>query len=226
MQVPIQDAEVSGAGAEPGGAAEEPFPVFDEPLKHGKMELKELPARREEVIADLETRVANLTEELKKREEELAGAADRSLRAVAEAENYKKRLAREGEERVTAAAARVFESLLPVLDNLEKALEAAGEGSGGVERLAEGVRLTRQQFYDILIKQGIERLQVVGVKFDPDTMEAISVEETSAASDGMVTREFLPGYRYRERLIRPARVCVAKQPSEPAAADEKGITGG
>ncbi|MBI4829201.1 MAG: nucleotide exchange factor GrpE [Nitrospinae bacterium] len=221
MQVPIEDAELSGAGAE-----QEPFPVFDEPPKRGKMELKELPARREEVIAGLETRIANLTEELKKREEELAGAADRSLRAVAEAENYKKRLAREGEDRIAAAAARMLESLLPVLDNLEKALQAAGEGPGSVDRLAEGVRLTQQQFYDILTKQGLERLQVVGAQFDPDTMEAISVEETSAMSDGVVTREFLPGYRYRERLIRPARVCVAKQPSEPAAADEKGITGG
>ncbi|MDH5637670.1 MAG: nucleotide exchange factor GrpE [Nitrospinota bacterium] len=227
-----------GAGGKKGGPAE----FLDEPLTGGAekemgfsdgeftapyqtpMEKKELPRRRDEQIASLEDRIARLTEELQEREIELVEARDSSLRAVAEADNYKKRLEREREERLRRDEANLVVSFIPVLDTLDKALEQAAGDWPGAEKFREGIELTRQQFHDILAKKGLERFITVGQQFNPETSEALAVEDTSEFEDGVVIREFAAGYMMRGALVRTARVIVARNASgkEKNTGDEEG----
>lgn len=101
---------------------------------------KELPRKKEDEVAELKEIIENLTEELKKREDDMISARDQSLRAMAEAENYKKRLAREKEEFEKYAAVPAVKGLLPALDNLENAIKAGREGADAA-KLLEGVEL-------------------------------------------------------------------------------------
>ena len=178
------------------------------------LERKELPRKRMDDVAVLEERIANLTEELAQRESELVAAREESLRAIAEADNYKKRLEREREERRKRDEAELLVSFLTVLDTLDKALETPITDLAGAGMFREGIELTRQQFHDILSRRGLERIVTLNLPFDPLTSQALTVEETSEVADGTVVREFLPGYMFKGTLARPARVAVARNASE------------
>ncbi len=218
MKVPIQDNDTptSGDREGPGSVKERDIPGKEIKRKSGKLEKKELPKKKKDEINKLKSIISNLTEKLEKRESELVIAEERALRAVADSENYSKRLTREYNEKSRFAALSLIESILPVLDNLEKARQAIEEGSGSLDQLGEGVRMTHQQFVDILGGQGLEKLDVVGKPFDPTLCEAVHVEQTSDNEDGTVTRELAPGYSFNGRVIRAAKVCVARNsPGEP-----------
>lgn len=182
-------------------------------LKKRGLEKKDLPRKKEDEISELKDMITNLTEELFKREEELVGARDQSLRAVADADNYKKRLAREKEDFEKYAAVPFVRSLLSVIDNLENALKAAHDG-GDASKLAGGVELTHRQMLDAMKSFGLERLEVVGKPLDPMLCEVIQIVEDPASEDGTVAEEFIPGYRFKERVIRTAKVKVTKRPEE------------
>ena len=183
-------------------------------LKKRGLEKKDLPRKKEDEISELKDVIKNLTEELLKREEELVGARDQSLRAVADADNYKKRLAREKEDVEKYAAVPFVRSLLSVIDNLENALKAARDG-GDASKLAGGVELTHRQMLDTMKSFGLERLEVVGKPMDPMLCEVIQIVEDLTREDGTVAEEFIPGYRFKDRVIRTAKVKVTKGPEEP-----------
>ena len=182
-----------------------------EDVKKRKLEKKELPRKKEDEISELKDAIKNLIEELRNREEELVGAKDQSLRAIADADNYKKRLAREKEDFEKYAAVPFVRSLLSVIDNLENALKAARDGGDAV-KLAGGVELTHRQLLDSMKGYGLERLDVVGKPLDPTLCEVIQIVEDPASEDGTVVEEFIPGYRFKDRVIRTAKVKVTKRP--------------
>lgn len=183
-------------------------------LKKRRLEKKELPRKKEDEITELKEEIKNLREELLKREEEFVGAKDQAMRAVADADNYKKRLAREKEDFEKYAAVPFIRSLLPVMDNLENALKAARDG-GEASKLAGGVELTHRHLLDTMKGFGLEKLEVAGKPLDPMLCEVIQIVEDSASEDGTVAEEFIAGYRFKDRVIRTAKVKVTKRPEEP-----------
>ncbi len=138
---------------------------------------------------------------------------DRLLRTTAEFDNYRKRVERERREWSDAAVADVIRSLLPVLDDFERALATPVSGEAGTEALAryrEGVELIRRQLLDVLRRIGVEPLDTVGQDFNPEWHEAVTTEPADGRRDGEITAELRRGYRIGQRLLRPAMVKVAK----------------
>ena len=147
---------------------------------------------------------------------ELADKNDRLLRALAEADNIRRRAQRDREESVRYAAEALARDLIPVLDNLDRALEAAraaGESSG----IVDGVELIRREFLKVLERHGITRYSAMGQRFDPNQHEAIARVVSVDTEPGTVVGETGPGYSLRGRVLRPAQVAVAAAPDEDAA---------
>jgi|SRR5690606_28559210 len=164
--------------------------------------------------ADPEPDLASRVEAL---EAELASTKDRWLRAVADLENYKKRVKREIEEAQTRTVQTILPSFLPVMDNLERALEIAepavkapaADVGKNLEQVVTGLRMVAGEFMSALGRHGIEPVPAVGQPFDPAIHDALQQIDSNEYPPGVVVREFEKGYRMRERLIRPARVIVA-----------------
>ncbi len=146
---------------------------------------------------------------LAEREEEIKQAKERILRLAAELDNTRKRLEREKSESICYANESILRELLPVIDNLERAIDH-GEKESADESLLEGIRMTLKSFLDVLAKFGANRFESVGEPFDPNRHEAVTQEQTSEYPDMTVTQEFQKGYMIRERLLRPAMVGVAR----------------
>jgi molecular chaperone GrpE len=143
--------------------------------------------------------VAELTRE---RDEYL----DALQRLKAEFENYRKRVSREQADFVTRASERLVKQLLPVLDDLERALEAAAEHEEA--ELEEGVRLVHRSLADALAKEGLVEVETDGA-FDPHTQEAL-LAQPSDADEGTVIQVLQKGYKLGDRVLRPARVVVSR----------------
>ena len=162
-------------------------------------------------------------EELKKRLEEKEKEAkenfDRFLRMAADLENYKKRTAREKEDWMKFANEDLIKSILPFIDNLERAVNNA-EKVVGTEVLTEGIKLTLQQILQTLNRFGLAPFDSVGMPFDPARHEAMLVVETDQHEPDQVVEEFQKGYLLNERLLRPATVSVSKSPSKEALVTE------
>ncbi|MEV4015644.1 nucleotide exchange factor GrpE [Nonomuraea angiospora] len=141
-------------------------------------------------------------------EAKLAELEDRWLRAVADLDNLRKRIARDTERLRAEERARVAAEWLPVLDNLELALSHAPEGGNAV---LEGVRAVRDQAVAVLSNLGFPRHQEVGVPFDPTRHEAVATVERPDVEPGTVVEVLRPGYGDAERQLRPAIVVVAKK---------------
>lgn len=138
---------------------------------------------------------------------------DRLLRTAAEFDNYRKRTERERREASDYAATELLRELLPVVDDLERALAAPVEPGPGAERVAayrDGLDLIRRQFLDTLKRRGVEPLEAVGQPFDPQWHEALAQEPANGRPDGEVTAEIRRGYRLGQRLLRAALVKVAQ----------------
>lgn len=150
--------------------------------------------------------------ELEKARAEAHEANDKYLRLYAETENYKKRMAREWVDRERFCNEGLIRELLPVTDNLERALAHADE-TGGTEGLVEGVKMVHKQLSDALGKFGVKPVECVGLPFDPASQQAMTQVETDEHDEGTVVQEFQKGYFLHERILRPAMVVVAKRPS-------------
>jgi molecular chaperone GrpE len=146
-------------------------------------------------------------------EDQLEQAEERVLRTAAEAENFKKRLQREKEEQTRYANETFMRELLPVIDNLERALQHS-ETAPSQEGLLEGLSMTLKGFTDTLAKFGCTALEAIGETFDPNFHEAVSQEESSKVEPNTVLKELQKGYMLKERLLRPAMVIVSKPASE------------
>jgi molecular chaperone GrpE len=134
---------------------------------------------------------------------------DRLLRKTAEFDNYRKRTDRERVQLSEAAAADLIEDLLPIVDDMERALKAdAGSEATGAIRL--GVELIHKRLLETLRKRGVKPIESLGTDFDPHFHQAVSHEAADGRRDGEVVEEFSRGYMLGDRLLRPAMVKVAK----------------
>jgi molecular chaperone GrpE len=131
---------------------------------------------------------------------------DRLLRTAAEFDNYRKRVDRERRDLGDYIAAEVVGELLPIIDNLERALDAASE----TDPLRKGVELTLKQMLEVLRKRGVKPIEALGADFDPNFHQAVIHEASSEHREGEVMEELQRGYLIGERLLRPAMVKVAK----------------
>jgi molecular chaperone GrpE len=162
-----------------------------------------------EEAPDLETAVNRLKEQLTQKETEAKENYERFLRSCAELENFKKRAARDKEDFLRFSIERMVRELLPVLDNLERAVEHS-KASQDFNSLVEGVDMTVKQFLQCLDKFGVTPVSSVGERFDPTRHEAImQVDEGDYDADTVVS-EHQKGYIMNERLLRPSLVTVAK----------------
>lgn len=144
--------------------------------------------------------------ELQAAREEAAQFKDRWIRERADLENLKKRAARERQEAVRYGAEHLVRDLLPVIDDLERALAAAEEAP----QVAAGVALVLKSFRDVLGRHGVERIAAAGERFDPSLHEAVSHVPHPEVPEGLVIEEHRGGYRLHDRLVRPAMVTVSK----------------
>ncbi len=134
---------------------------------------------------------------------------DRLLRVTAEFDNYRKRTDRERRERSEAAGMEVVRDLLPVLDDLERALTAPVDANANAS-VREGIELIHRQLLDVVRRRGVEPFDVVGQIFDPEWHEAVANEPANGRTDGEITAEVRRGYRAGQRLVRAPMVRVAK----------------
>ena len=142
---------------------------------------------------------------------------DLYLRERAELENFRKRTQRDKEEFRIFTRKELLLEVLPVLDNLERALEHAGQGGEG-QGLVAGVTMTVAQFRKVVEDLGARPMVTVGTPFDPALHQAMAQQETTEQPSGTVISEYQKGYLLHDRLLRPALVVVAKAPAgEPAA---------
>ena len=167
-----------------------------------------------------------LSEQLQSKEMEYKELYDRFLRQMAELDNFKKRAAREKGEAIRYANEGLIRDLLPVLDNLERAVEHARGGNG--KPLLDGIEMVLKGFVDALNKYGVTQISAKGESFDPEKHEAIAQVESTGHEPNTVVDEFHKGYYLLDRLLRPALVSVAKpqetkeKKSETGEVEKKG----
>lgn len=154
----------------------------------------------------LDARIAKLQSDIER-------LNDRTLRAQADAQNVKRRAEQEMEKARKYALERFAGELLPVVDNLERALEAASGDDEAIKPIAEGVELTLKSFQDVLKKFQVEPVDPVGEPFDPQRHQAMSLIDNPDAQPNTVLAVMQKGYTLNERLLRPAMVVVSKAPA-------------
>jgi molecular chaperone GrpE len=134
---------------------------------------------------------------------------DRLLRKTAEFDNYRKRTDRERQQLYEAAAADLIKELLPLVDDLERAIKADA-GSDATAAIRRGVELIHKQLVETLRKRGVTPVEALDTEFDPHFHMAVAYEPAEGRPDGEVIEEFSRGYMLGDRLLRPAMVKVAK----------------
>lgn len=198
--------EISRTMAEAEAAVDAMGDAVDEPANDAEQAVEiEVPGEEPE-----EDRVAVLSAEV-------ASTKDKWLRAVADLDNYRKRVKRDVDDAVVRKTQSLLSSFLPTVDNLERALEiastamegASDENESNVSQVMKGIEMVRDEFLSALKKQGIEPVESVGLAFDPAVHDALQQMDSPDHPPGVVIREFEKGYRMGERLLRPARVIVA-----------------
>jgi molecular chaperone GrpE len=147
------------------------------------------------------------TAELEALKTERDALQDRLLRTAAEFDNYRKRIDRERREQAESAAASLLTEILPVVDNLERALQVPATAESTSYRA--GVELILRQLLDMLRKRGVTPIEALGADFDPRIHQAVSQEASDAHRDGEVMEELQRGYMLGDRLLRAAMVKVA-----------------
>jgi len=159
--------------------------------------------------ADQDDEIATLRLQLNAKEEEAKNNYDRYIRQVAELDNFKKRAAREREDSSRYANESLVRDLLPVIDNLERAIAHGSSGTKG-KTLVEGVDMVLKGFLDTLSKHGVEVVEAVGLNFDPAHHDALAQVENAEYPPNTVIEQHQRGYLMRDRLLRPALVTVSK----------------
>ena len=165
------------------------------PVAEGEVPLQPAEASANETLATLEAQKQELQ--------------DKMLRMAAEFENYKKRMIRDRESAFKYAEEGVLKELLPSIDNLERAL-AHQNGTDDVKSMRDGVELTLKGLLAATAKFGLIPIESVGQPFDPNIHEALAMEVSDSLPPQSVLREFEKGYFYKDRLLRAAKVVVAK----------------
>jgi molecular chaperone GrpE len=172
----------------------------------------------QEAVGEEDEKTALLAK-LNKKEAEAKANYELFIRERAEVENFKRRMQREQVESFRFANEPLIRDLLPVLDNLERAVTHA-QGGGNGQPLVEGVTLVVRSFLDTLEKHGVSRASAKGEAFDPTKHEAMAQVESLEVTPNTVVDEYCPAYFLHGRLLRPALVTVAKTPAGEKAAEE------
>jgi molecular chaperone GrpE len=145
--------------------------------------------------------------------EELADSDDRLLRLQAEFENFRKRALRERQEAAQYGSQNLFKDLLSVVDNLERAIAHARESGGGdLASFLQGVELVQRDLLGVFEKNHVTAIEALGKPFDPSLHEAMAQVESGAVPPNTVIEVLEKGFKLRDRLVRPARVIVARAP--------------
>lgn len=177
----------------------------------------------QEVEAEVATEVIeeDAEKELRETREELANLRDRVLRMAAESENFKKRMERERLAGLKYAGEAIFREMLPVVDNLERAIgQGVVEGAEAEKNLAAlltGVQLTLKSLITTLEKFEVKPLESIGKPFDPQQQEALTMEASDTVPANHVLLEYEKGYYFKDRLLRAAKVVVSSGPKSPGA---------
>lgn len=170
-------------------------------ISHGEAELDE--TATEAIVADA-------TAPLK---EEIAQLTEMIARQRAEFDNFRKRTLKEKEQLRNNAQEDVIFNLLPVIDNFERALSSTGN-SPETKPIVDGIVMIATQMQKTLESHGLERVQALNQPFDPNLHDALGVEETTEVPENHVAVEMMPGYKFKDKTIRPAMVKVAQAPKE------------
>jgi len=175
------------------------------------------PETSDAVPAPLPPPTPEQVEELRSRAAKADENWDRLLRTTADFDNFKKRAAREKIEAAQYASFSLLQKVLPVLDNFEMALTAAQNAQGDkLAALQSGVLMIQQQLKSVLTETGLEEIDAAGQLFDPNFHEAVSQQESAEVAEGNVLIQLRKGYKFKDRLLRPATVVVAKKPATAA----------
>jgi molecular chaperone GrpE len=178
-------------------------------------------ASQPQAATDQAARIAELEARLAVLEDEAGKARDQALRAMAEAENTRRRIQRDAEEREKFALSGFARELTSVVDNLRRALETlpgdARAADGKLDQFAQGVELTEREFMAILDRNGIKRIHPLGQPFDHNLHQAIAQAESAEHAPGLVMQVVQAGYTLHGRILRPALVVVAKSGSGSGA---------
>jgi molecular chaperone GrpE len=187
----------------PVSPEEEPATSRDE---SGEPSGDEDPGVEREILEEKEQKDSSPEDPLAQAQRERDEYLDLARRAQADFENYRKRAAREAAASGERAKSGLVRELLPVVDNLERALASAQEGE---QHLAEGVRLVHSALIAVLERNGVEQFDPRGDRFDPGEHEALSMREQDGAESGLVLDVVEKGYRDNGSILRPARVVVS-----------------
>ena len=169
-----------------------------------------------------DSKIEELLRELEQKTKEAATANDKCLRTYADFENYRKRMQREIADFRKYANEQFALELLPVVDHMGLALKHAGESGEAAQGLQQGVELVYKQFRDILEKFGVKPFRAEGECFDPSKHDAVMQVPTTEAPENTVVQVLQDGYWYYDKVLRHAKVGVAKRPAgAPVGAEEK-----
>ena len=205
---------------------------IDKTMAEAEAAVKDMQDDDDVIDLDADANAAELVE-LRERVEtlrgELTGTKDKWIRALADLENYKKRTKKEMDDAALRTAKTLLPAFLPVLDNLERALEvaeptaanASDENAENVRNLVQGIKMVRQEFLAALVRNGIEPIDSVGKTFDPAMHDALQQFDSPDFPPGVVIREYEKGYVLKGRLLRPARVIVAGAGSTGVAVEDE-----
>jgi molecular chaperone GrpE len=153
----------------------------------------------------------SVDEQLVQLEQELEQQKDRALRAQAELENVRKRMLREADQLRQYAVSPLVGDLLPLMDNLSRAI-AAGESTGNIEELLKGLQMISQSFEETLKRYGVEKISAVGEMFDPNKHEALQQVPSPDHATMQIVQEVETGWQLHDRVIRPSKVIVSSGP--------------
>ncbi len=176
------------------------------------------PATAEEAPESPESVIETLRAGYEKKEQEAREAQNRYLRTLADFENYKKRAQRDQAEALKYANEKLIRELLPVIDNLDRALSHSRE-TRDFDRMMEGVELIYKQFLSMLGKFGVVPIESLNQPFDPflhQSIGQVEVDEGSDAKENQVVGETQKGYYFNERVLRPSLVMIAKKKAPPS----------
>jgi molecular chaperone GrpE len=183
----------------------------EKPVRKQNKQEKTDQAPRETVETDMLERIQQLEEEVKESNDQL-------LRKAAEFENFRKRLARDKEESIRYANAALLSDVVPIIDDFERAIQSAAD-SKDFDAFHTGVSMIEKQMVSMLERNwGLKRFSANGEPFDPEKHEAIAVEETDQHDSEIVLEDYQKGYLLHDRVLRPAKVKVAR----PVAPEEAG----
>jgi molecular chaperone GrpE len=187
----------------------------------GPIELRPADEAQRAENAEPGVKPADLQAQLEAKDKEIAELKDKYLRALADFENARKRIRQQSEESVRLQRESLLRDLLPIVDNLERAVEAA-QGGGNGKPIVEGVQMVLASLLDYLRVQGVTPIEAKGRMFDPRLHEAVDHVESPHHEPNTVVEEMHRGYAAGDRILRPARVSVAKAASKPEDRQNKG----